>query len=339
MNPLLALLSTAGLSLFCLASPLMAEPFRILVTSKEVPLVPNSVLHLAAQEGYFERAGVEVELIAVEQTPMAITALRTGGGEMANVSLETLLGLHAGGDHSLKAVGSTDKAIPYVIVARKGVTMAHLSEGARFGVGRPNSLDHTMSLLVLRDQGVRTEGVSFVPLGQPSVRAAALLHGRVDASTLSIGIYQSIPERDDLQILVDVPQFYAAAPILTKVNAVPASVLKNRPDEVQAVLTALTLAARDFAADPAAWTEAMAQARPDVARADLAALSAIYFGAWTVNGGLQSEEAAYAQTWLYQTDRFQGEPVADLRAWADFTPSDRMLEAIGLSDKGDPVSR
>ena len=30
-----------------------AAPFRIIVTSTEVPLVPNSVLHLALREGYF----------------------------------------------------------------------------------------------------------------------------------------------------------------------------------------------------------------------------------------------------------------------------------------------
>ena len=321
------------------ASPLGAQPFRIIVTSTEVPLVPNSVLHLAEREGYFAREGVEVELIAVEQTPMAVTALRTGAGEMANIGLETLLGLHAGGDHSLKAVGSTDKSIPYIIAARKGLSLADLSQGARFGVGRPNSLDHTMSLLVLRDHGVQTSAVTWVPLGQPQVRAQALVQGRVDASTLSIGMFLSIPDRDDLQILIDGADFYEAAPILTKVNAVPASVLASRGAEVEAVLTALTRAARDFAADPARWPEAMARARPDIAPQDLEVLAGHYADAWTVNGGLQAEEAEYARTWLYQTDRFQGEPLVDIRLWADFSPADAMLQKLGLAERGDPVSR
>ena len=38
----------AGLSL----APAMAAPFRIIVTSTDVPLVPNSVLHLAFRAGW-----------------------------------------------------------------------------------------------------------------------------------------------------------------------------------------------------------------------------------------------------------------------------------------------
>lgn len=330
----------AALSLAALAAlPVQAAPFRILVTSKEVPLVPNSVLHLAQSEGYFARQGVEVELIAVEQTPMAVTALRTGAGEMANISLETLLGLHAGQDHRLRAVGSTDKAIPYVIAARKGLSFEDLSQGARFGVGRPNSLDHTLSSLVLRQKGVREAGVTWLPLGQPQVRGAALTQGRVDATTLSLGVFLSLPDREDLNILVDVAEFYEAGPVLTKVNAVPVTVLNERRDELVRVLTALTLAARDYAKTPDLWVEAMKRARPDVDPAVLAQLTPRYAGSFTVNGGLQAEEARFAETWLWQSNRFQNEAVADLSYWADFTALDAMLEEIGRSEAGDPVSR
>ena len=89
---------------------------------------------------------------------------------MANISTKALLGLHVRGDTSLVAVGSTDKAIPYIIAARNGVSFDTLSSGT-FGVGRENSLDYTLSRMVLAAKGTKIEEMTYVPLGDPSVRA------------------------------------------------------------------------------------------------------------------------------------------------------------------------
>lgn len=327
-------LMVVGLSV----GPVAAEPFRIIVTSTEVPLVPNSVLHLALSEGYFERAGVDVELVPAAQTPMAITAVLTGGGEMANISVEALLGLYARGDNSLVAVGSTDKAIPYIIAARKGVTFESLS-GGTFGVGRENSLDYTLSRLVLQSRGTQIEQMTYLPLGDPAVRAQALQQGRVDATTMSIGVFLAMPERTGLDILVDAAEFYRSAPVLTKVNAVSAKVLQDRADDVDAVLEALTLAARDFAADPQVWVDAMTRARPDVAPETLAELSELYAKSWTVNGGLQMSDVSYTQTWFEESGSLGTDVKIPARFWTRFEPMDRVLEKIGVSEAGDAVAR
>lgn len=318
--------------------PAAAAPFRIIVTSTEVPLVPNSVLHLALSEGYFERAGVEVELVPAAQTPMAITAVLTGGGEMANISVEALLGLYARGDKSLVAVGSTDKAIPYIIAARQGVTFDSLSEGT-FGVGRENSLDYTLSRLVLQSRGTRIEQMTYVPLGDPAVRAQALQQGRVDATTMSIGVFLAMPERTGLDILVDAAEFYRSAPVLTKVNVVSTKVLEERAGDVDAVLEALTLAARDFAADPQLWVDAMTRARPDIEPATLAELSELYAGSWTVNGGLQMSDVKYTQTWFEESGSLGADVKIPAGFWTRFEPMDRVLEKIGVSEVGDAVTR
>ena len=62
-----------------------AEPFKLIVTETETPLVPNSVSDLALGLGYYKRAGVDVELVRVQQTPSAVAALRSGQGDMANI--------------------------------------------------------------------------------------------------------------------------------------------------------------------------------------------------------------------------------------------------------------
>jgi NitT/TauT family transport system substrate-binding protein len=50
-------------------------------------------MDMAVQLGVFEKEGVEVELVRVQQTPSAIAALRAGEGEMANVSVDAVLQL------------------------------------------------------------------------------------------------------------------------------------------------------------------------------------------------------------------------------------------------------
>jgi len=337
LAPKFAMAMVLATSAALASAPALADPFRIIVTSTEVPLVPNSVLYLAESEGYFERAGVDVELVPAAQTPMAVTALLTGSGEMANISTEALLGLYARQDSSLVAVGTTDKAIPYIIAARDGVTFDSLSSGT-FGVGRENSLDYTLSRLVLSSQGTRIEQMTYVPLGDPAVRAQALQQGRVDATTMSIGVFLAMPDRTGLDILVDAENFYRAAPIVTKVNVVSRDVLAKRGPDVEAVLEALTLAARDFAAEPKLWVDAMTRARPDVDVATLTELSERYAGSWTVNGGLQLGEASYTGTWYQESGNLGGTDLP-VNFWTEFGPMNAVLDKIGTSDLGDAVTR
>lgn len=316
----------------------MAEPFRIIVTDTQAPLVPNSLLNLAAQEGYFARAGVEVSLVHVRQTPMAIAALQAGQGEMANISVSGLLDLHAQGADDVVAVHSSDKSLPYVIAARKDVTLADMA-GKRFGVGQANSLDQTLSAIVLQRKGVSLGAMTLVPLGLPEVRGQALLAGRVDATTISIGTYLALPDRDGLHILVDVEDYFAAVPVVTKVDVVRRETLRTRGGDVEKVLEALTLAARDFAADPQRWSGAMERARPDVAPETLDELAGYYAHSWTVNGGLQSDELFFAQNWYTGGMETNTGYAINPMKWMDFGPMDAVLAKIGVSDAGDPVSR
>ncbi|RWR28418.1 ABC transporter substrate-binding protein [Sinirhodobacter populi] len=320
------------------AAEVGAQPFRIIVTEADTPLVPNSLLSLAVQEGYFRRAGVEVELIRVQQTPMAVAALQSGQGEMANISLESLLMLHREGAKDIVAVHSSDKALPYVIAACKGITLADLP-GRRFGIGRPNSLDHMLSSAVLASKGVDVGELDMVPLGQPEVRAQALLAGRIDATTLSIGTYLSLPDHDRAEVLIDVLDYFAAAPVVSKVDVVRAETLRDQSDDLDRVLTALTLAARAFAETPEAWIAAMRRARPDVSPEALAQLSRLYAASWTVNGGFQRRELAFAEDWFNVGIKRGSVNLVHIGQWADFGPMDRVLAGIGIADGADAVSR
>ena len=314
-------------------------PFRLIVTHLEPPLVPNSVMDLAMTLGYFEREGVRVELVRVQQTPSALAALQAGEGEMANVGVDALLKAIAAGARDLRAVASPNKSLPFLIAARQPIEAHGQLAGARFGIGRLGSLDHALSALVLEQLGVDLDATQLVTLGQPNVRAQALMAGQIDATTMSLGTWASLPDRSDLHVLVDADAYFAAAPLVNKVNAVPQSVLAERPEDVVAVLRALIRISRDFANDPERWIVAMDDSLPDTDRTVLAGLAPAFATSWSVNGGMSARELRYTADWLHGTADFAGLVPPDLEDWVDFGPLDAALAELGIDPSMDPADR
>ena len=330
----------AGLTLT--AAPVLAQsdaPFRLILTHLEPPLVPNSVMDLALELGYFEQEGVNVELVRVQQTPSAIAALQSGDGDMANIGVDALLQVINNGATDFRAVTSPNKSLPFLIASKNDIETPADLAGRSFGVGRVGSLDHSLSTLVLDSLGVSLDDAELVSLGQPDVRAQALLAGQIDATTISIGVWSELPDTEGLHVLVDQDTYYEGAPVVNKVNAVSGEVLAERPEDVAAVIRALVRLSRDFAQDPQMWVDAMAQVRPDVDRAVLDMLADAFSESWSVNGGMSAQELTFTSEWLYDTEDFADlEPLA-LGDWVDFGPLDTVLGELGTDDSMDPADR
>lgn len=330
----------AALTIALSAPAASADSFRLIVTDLEAPLVPNSVMELAIGLGYYEEEGVDVELVRVQQTPSALAALQAGEGEMANISVSALLQLVAGGVDDLRAVTSPNKALPFLIAANEDIATPADVAGNRFGVGRVGSLDYSLSSAVLGAAGVDLDSdVELIGLGQPTVRAQALAAGQIDATTMSIGVWTSLPDKEGLHILVSQDDYYDAAPVVNKVNIVTSETLEERGEDVEAVIRALMRLSRDFADDPAVWVDAMTEARPDVARETLEMLGEAFVDSWSVNGGISAEELTYTADWLYEGEDFQDLRRVDLGEWVEFGPVDAVLEDLGVMDGMDQPTR
>jgi NitT/TauT family transport system substrate-binding protein len=332
---LLASLVAAG----ALTTGAAAEPFRLIVTDLETPLVPNSVMDLALQLGYFEEEGVEVELVRVQQTPSALAAIQAGEGEMANISVDALLQLVAAGNSDLRAVISPNKSLPFLIAGISEIATPADLAGHTFGVGRVGSLDHSLSEMVLEAQGVDTTTLEIVTLGQPDIRAQALAAGQIDATTISIGVWMSLPESEGLHVIVPQADYYAAAPVVNKVNMVTTETLETRREEVAGVVRALIRISREFAENPSAWVDAMATARPDVPRENLEVLAEAFAESWSVNGGLSLEELTYTADWIYEGEDFQNVRKVEPAEWIDFSVVDEVLADLGTAPELDQPTR
>jgi NitT/TauT family transport system substrate-binding protein len=332
----------AALILLLLPGQAIAQsdaPFRLIVTHLEPPLVPNSVMDLAVELGYFEREGVNVELVRVQQTPSALAALQAGEGEMANVGVDALLQAISAGATDFRAVTSPNTSLPFLIAAQQDIATLEDLSGASFGVGRVGSLDHSLSSLVLDSLGHDLDASQIVTLGQPNVRAQALVAGQIDATTLSIGTWASLPDKSGLHVLIDQDAYFAGAPLVSKVNAVTGAVLETRAEDVEAVIRALIRISRDFAADPQLWADAMAEAVPGTDEALLAELARSFASSWTVNGGMSAAGLDYTANWLFGTEDFAALTPLTLDAWVEFAPVDAALAELGLADGLDPADR
>ncbi len=331
MISVMALVATSGAK--------AAEQLRLVITETTTPLVPNSVQELAQTLGYYERAGVDVEIIRVQQTPSAIAALTSGDGDMANVSFSAALQLIARNKFAIKAVASPDKAIPFIIAAKKSVATPIDLVGRTFGVGRIGSLDHSLSTTVLSDLGVDVDAIDLVALGQPSVRATALAAGRVDATTMSVGVWSALTDKDDLHVLVAQADYYAAAPLLSKVNIVTEAFARDHPEAIAAFVRGIVLASRDFASNSDIWVAAMEKARPDVSRTVLEELASAYSKNWSTNGGINLADVAYTTGRAYETADFDGLERIDPSSWIDTGHIDAVLTELGVDGGMDDLGR
>jgi NitT/TauT family transport system substrate-binding protein len=230
---------------------------------------------------------------------------------------------------------SPNKSLPYLVAAKNAITTVKGLEGKNFGIGRIGSLDHTLTMMVMRKSGTDPDKVQYVGVGQPAQRGDALMAGAIDATTMSIGVWLSLPKKDGLHVLVDQPTYFAAAPVIDKVNVVRDDVLQSKRDQITAVTKAIILASRDFANDPKKWVDAMVVARPDVKRSDLEALAEAFKYSWSVNGGLNKDELTNTADADYQGPDYKDLRKIKFEEWVDLSVIQSVLKTVGVSSLSD----
>jgi NitT/TauT family transport system substrate-binding protein len=232
------------------------------------------------------------------------------------------------GEARLKAVMSPNKSLPFVIVARDHIRGLDDLARATFGIGRIGSIDHSLTMELLRSKSIDTRDMRLLALGEPQWRAQALVAGRLDATTISIGSWASLARKDGLRMLITVSEFQAAVPIVSKVNVVRDAATRERQGEIDSVVRALIVAGRDFRSNKGGWTAAMRAARPDVRPELLDQLALQFRDSWSVNGGLDRAELASTQDWIFRQPDFAGLRPPPLEDWIDFSFVDRTLAEL-----------
>jgi NitT/TauT family transport system substrate-binding protein len=68
---------------------------------------------------------------------------------------------------------------------------------------------------------------------------------------------------------------------------------------------------------------------------ELVQLAHSFEDSWSVNGGMNRDEMAFTQEWLYETEDFKDAPAVELDAWTDFSILAEVLDEIGVDAGSD----
>jgi NitT/TauT family transport system substrate-binding protein len=312
---------------------------RLGLGSAPAPALPNSVLWLAKDLGFYKREGLDVELNEFQGTPLVIAAMIAGEIDVGNVSTSDVIRMNATKGQPMRAIHSPDTRLYFLIAARDDIKSASALHGKTFAVARIGSVDHTLSMIALKGIGVNTASLTPLAIGTPSTRAQALVAGRVDATTLSIATWVTIQREPGVKVLVDHNTYYDTATVVEKVNAVTTKVMEDKPEHLRRFTAAIMKASRHFAENQEAWVAAMTKRRPDLDRKDAANLWAGFKTAWAVNGLMNHDLYKKSADFFYQTGAFEKVAKIEVNEWAETRFVDEVLKEIGVYTKFDSPGR
>jgi NitT/TauT family transport system substrate-binding protein len=312
---------------------------RLGLASSPAPVLPNSVLWLAKDLGFYKREGLDVEITEFQGTPLVIAAMIAGDIDIGNVSTSDVIRLVAGKRQAIRAIHSADARLYFLIAAKDELKSVTALQGRTFAVSRIGSVDHSLSMIALRALGVNTASLTPVAIGTPSSRAQALAAGRVDATTLSLGTWITLPKDAAVRVLVDHATYFDKATVVEKVNAATAKVIDEKPEHLRRFTAAIIKASRHFAENQESWLDAIGKRRPDVDRKEAASLWKEFKSAWAVNGLMNLDAYRSSADFFYQEGILDKVPKIETREWAETRFVDDALKDLGVYSKFDPPSR
>ncbi|MFG1193095.1 ABC transporter substrate-binding protein [Xanthobacter flavus] len=257
MNFIKATLSIAvcsGLVLSILAMPIPAsagplEKNEINVaiggTSTQLYFLP---VVIADRLGYFKREGLTVNFVDTGSGAKGLQALVSGGAEVAAGSFE----------HPLRMQARGRDVVAFVKFGRfhgnvLGIMPKHAKDykspadmkGWTVGVSAPGSSTHLFVTLLLAQQGVKADEVSFVGLGQGAGGVAAVRTGKeLDAVSLTDPTISELESTRDIIVVSDsrtlkgTIQAYGGETI-SGVFYTTAEFMKKNPQTIQALATGI----------------------------------------------------------------------------------------------------
>jgi NitT/TauT family transport system substrate-binding protein len=321
------------------AKPREPLKLRVGLGSSPVPPLPNSVLWLAKDLGFYQREGLDIELIEFQGTPLALAAMISGDIDVGNVSTSEVIRLSATKGAPMRAIHSPDARLYFLIAARDEIKTVAALQGKSFAVARLGSVDHSQSMLTLKALGVNTASLTVLAMGVPTTRAQALVAGRVDATAMSVGTWVAIQNEPGVRILVDHNTFFENATVVEKVNAATAKVIEEKPEQLRRFTAAIVKTARHFADNQEAWVNAITKRRAKLDRKDAANLWNGFKNSWAVNGLMNLDQYKKTAEFYYQTQSFEKVPKIEVGEWTETKFLDGILKEIGINSKTDALGR
>jgi ABC-type nitrate/sulfonate/bicarbonate transport system substrate-binding protein len=184
-------------------------------------------LWVASQKGFFERQGLDVELVVIRASDVGIQALAGGSLEIAGSASDAPIAAIEKGLDLVIVGGIINGLSQSIMAAKKFKTYADL-RGATFG-----AISLTSGVTFALRQVLKAKGLEYprdyklLVIGGTPQTYAALLSGQIDAAALSLPVNYAAEENgfNEIGRFVDVIPNYQLAALSTKRSWAE----KNRP--------------------------------------------------------------------------------------------------------------
>lgn len=181
-------------------------------------------MFMAKEGGYYQKYGLDADLVFGVH-PAGIAMIISGEAQMTNYSLETAMQASAR-DGSLVIVGSWLNKAVFALMSRKDIASVKDLKGKRVAVSQLGDAPSNYTIALLRDFGLHSRDIQWVPVGTDvNGRAAALESGRADATLLTAPAYFKMEAAGfkNLAQLADHDDIFAATTYLLKKTTVAAN--------------------------------------------------------------------------------------------------------------------
>jgi NitT/TauT family transport system substrate-binding protein len=209
---------------------------------------------VAEEQGIFEEVGVEVELKWFDDYLASLTALSAGQLDGNSQTLnDTLVGVSAGDEQVVVLVNDNSAGNDAIIVDASIGSIEEL-EGKTIAA-EPGVVDHFLLLQGLDSVGLTEDDITFEGVPTPDA-AAAFSSGEFDATGVFAPFTLQALEREGSKVLFDSSDFPGTIPDFLVLDA---SVVEERPDDVQKLIDAWYLTLEWIEDNPDEATAIMAE--------------------------------------------------------------------------------
>lgn len=266
------------------------DPLKIAIT----PWNPCMFLSLAEELGYFDKAGIDVDLVDFAQFSDVPTAFNAGELDGAFFSsFEVVAPYSMGVD--LKVVAIADKSVGAdALLAGKDYKNIESLKGKSIGVGF-DSISHIYLLLLLQTMGYSADDFELIDMNE-TARAQALVNGQIDATAIFEPFVTAIQkEGDGINVISDTSD---TPDLINDCIAFSGSVVSEREEDVAKVMKcwydamdywkeneveATKIMAEKLEVTPEDFTETMSKLQMLTAKESLTMLSDDSDSGWSKN--------------------------------------------------------
>jgi ABC-type nitrate/sulfonate/bicarbonate transport system substrate-binding protein len=158
---------------------------------------------MAARRGFAEQEGLKIEVTDVKDDQVGMRALISGQVDSFDSATGGVITAARGAD--VKFVGCSWLAVPYVVLARSGITTMDGLKGKTIAASAPGTPPDIVARASLAASKVPDQDIKFAAIGGDRDRYNALLGGIVDAAVVA-NEYAPLPSSKGFNMLVEARQ-------------------------------------------------------------------------------------------------------------------------------------